>query len=304
LIRRESLESEADVHWGEFTGPAKPTDLHPTISGATQEVKHPPTDLRLNLYANWPNRRQNLGAFIDQAKGFLLEARRLHPLFGAGLHFVGVSRGQSPALEEDLSNLESVVLAKGWDREATRSLFSNLSRAGEVTRESMSELGFRFSVGNLDRLDRGNVNFGFSEGSASSTRISGLGIGFPLTAGSEFVDLAFLKQVLGLVVSYWEARFAGVGNLALSRAVRVQKGEPFALPIGWLNYCDDPRVAEALPTDITSEHFGPGGVLFRLQDAAPVDDVEVAIQTALRVRDALLPGQWMSHEEDRTVGRP
>ncbi len=262
-----------------------------------------PLDLRLRLYSNWANRRQDLGTFINQAKGYLEQIRKVHPLFGRDLHYLGSSRKQSPALGDDLSNLDAAVLAQGWDREATRSKYSRLSNSEEVTLESMSELGFWFSVGNLDHLDRGNVTFTFSEGSASNSHISGCGIDLPLKASDEFLDLVFLKRLLDLVIENWSPRYAGVLNTALSRACFVAGSKPYALPIGWLNYCQDARVAEALPADIARERFGQDGVLFRLQDKAPIDDIESTIKTALRVRDALLPGQWMSHEEDRTVNR-
>lgn len=266
-------------------------------------MNRPVSDFRFDVYANWGNRRQNLGAFIDQAKGFLKLARALHPLFGNKLHYVGSNRKQSPALADDLSNLNEVVLAQGWDREATRSKYSHLSNNEEVTLESESELGFRFSVGNLDHLDRGNVKFTFNEGSTSSSHTSGFGMDLPLAAGEVFFDPDFLRQLLGLAVNYWNPRFAGIGNTALWRAGYVQGRKPYALPIGWLNYCQDSRVVEALPKDIEREPFGHQGVLFRLQDKAPLDNIDSAIENALRVRDALLPGQWMSHPEDRTVKR-
>jgi hypothetical protein len=220
------------------------------------------------------------------------------------LHLVGSGPDSSPPLQTDLGNLQSFALEHGWDREATRSLYSNLSADGEPTLRSMSKLGFHLSISNLHRTDKDAVQVNFFDSSAT-TWSDGGGVGFdlPFTDSPQFWDPGFLRKLLAELVDYWNPEIAGITNAAIRRATILRKVDPYVVPVGWMNYVDDRTIVSALPAGVDVQSFGKGGVLFALQETVPIHDIDSTIQKALRVRDALLPGQWLTRRSDRTVNR-
>lgn len=253
-------------------------------------MKLTPGDLRLDVFANWMLRPCTLGEFIDERIGFLRRLQPLHPLFREGLHLLGDSRKNSPALDADLSGLESFVLKRGWDREAGPTCFENLGPDDMATRQTKSRLGFGLSVDNLRPHQKDHVQIRLNGGSTNPDQGGGVGIKLPYSGAPEFADPAFLRELLRVVVDYWQPEHAGITNSALCDAVHIRKS--YADDGCWLTYLDDPEAVKVLPLDVHHEPFGPG-VLFSLQPEPPLMDVEVAIEKAIRVRDALLPGQWL-----------
>lgn len=242
-------------------------------------------------------RPRTLGEFIDERIGFLKRLQPLHPLFREGLHFLGNSRKNSPELGADLAGLEQLVLKHGWNASAGPTCCENLGPTGMPTRQSTSDLGFMFSVDNLRPHQNDHVHISLSGGSTNPNQGGGISIELPYAGGLEFEDPVFLRELLQVVVDYWNPEQAGIYNFALNRGVRIENS--YALAIGWLNYLDDAQVVQALPPGIHHEPFGPG-VLFSLQPEPPLKNVEQTVQKAIRVRDALLPGQWMVKRYRRT----
>lgn len=249
-----------------------------------------PDDLCLRLFANWMLRPRTLGEFIDERIGFLKRLQSLHPLFREGLHLLGDSRKTSPALDANLSGLESLVLQRAWNRSAGPTCCDSLGPEGMPTRQSKSDLGFRFFLDNLRPPQKDHVQIRLSGGSTNPEQGGGIGIKLPCAGRPEFEDPAFLRELLRVVVDYWQPEHARITNSALCDAVHIRKS--YADDGCWLTYLDDPDVVKALPPDVHHEPFGPGA-LFSLQPEPPLKNVEVAIEKAIRVRDALLPGQWL-----------
>lgn len=262
-----------------------------------------PDDLRLRLHANWMQLPRTLGEFIDERIEFLRRLRGVHPLFREGLHLLGDNRKTSPALEPDLSNVELFALKRAWNTSAGPSCCDNLNSDGLPTRQSTSRLGFDCAVDNLRRHDKDNVLIEMSGGSTNPEQGGGVGMDLPFAGAPEFSDPAFLQELLRVVVDYWKPERAGISNTALREAVKIRPS--YAAAVGWLNYLDDRAVVNVLPADVHHEPFGPG-VLFTIRPDPPLQDIEGAVQKALRIRDALLPGEWMANRywRGKTPRRP
>jgi len=264
-----------------------------------------PDDLRLSLFANWKQRSRTLGEFVDERIEFLRRLQGLHPLFREGLHLLGDSRKTSPALEPEWSNLEAFVLKKtaATCRTSDARWFTGMTADGRATRETTSQLGFHLSVSNLRPHDKDNILIELSGGSTNPDKGGGVGIDLPFAAVPEFSEPPFLRDLLRVVVDYWKPERAGISNTALREAVNVRPS--YAVAVGWLNYLDDRNVVKDLPPGIHHEPFGVG-VLFCIRPEPPLQDLDDAIQKAIRVRDALLPGEWMTSRywRGKTPQRP
>jgi hypothetical protein len=174
--------------------------------------------------------------------------------------------------------------------------FTGMAAGGRATRETTSRLGFLLSVDNLRRHDKDHLLIRLSGGSTNPEQGAGAAMDLPVAEAPEFSDPAFLKELLRVVVDYWKPEQAGIYNELLRAATRDR--ETYSTPVSWLTYLDDRQAEAALPPDIHREPFGQG-LLFSLQPNPPLDNVEGAFETAIRVRDALLPGQWMTRRHRR-----
>ncbi|CAG1001047.1 hypothetical protein GPROT1_03884 [Gammaproteobacteria bacterium] len=251
------------------------------------------SDLRLRLHANWMQRPRTLGEFVDERIEYLKRLQGIHPLFREGLHLLGDSRQTSPALAPDLSNVEAFVLKEtaALCRTSDARWFTGMTADGRATLETSSQLGFLLSVTNLRRHDKDDLLVRLDGGSSNPEQGASAAMDLPFAGVPEFSDPAFLKELLRVVVDYWKPEQAGIYNRVLHRATRDR--ETYSTPVSWLTYLDDRQVETVLPPDIHREPFGQG-ILFSLQPNPPLDNVEDAIEKAIRVRDALLPGQWMT----------
>jgi hypothetical protein len=258
-----------------------------------------PDQARLRLFVNWPSRPRTLGNFIDDCRGFLVQLRPLHPLFRDELHFLGSTRSNSPALDPDLANLEPVLLSRAWDMGEGTADIIGLGEGEQPTRETTSRMGFRCDLDNLRPHRTDHLQISFSGGSTNPEQGGGVSIALPFDADPVLWDAAFLIPLFRLFVDYWRPEQGGIWSHQLAQVSR-QRGS-YARPISWLNYSDEPAIADALPSDIDWCAFAPG-LLFSLQPQPPREITAELADKALRVRDALSKGEWMVARHSRGKG--
>lgn len=227
-----------------------------------------------------------LDQFIVRCESYLAELMSLHPGF-VGLHLVEAGNPRrGPAVDADLSNLREWALARSWDR-LWRNNYSALDENGNPTPESTG--GFNLSLSNWTGFDdKFDVSIrvgpkirGICEGSCS--------IEMPRRNHSEFLEESLPLQLLGAVVRHWSIRYAGFTTGGLLQ--KVNRSEDRAswvgtIPIGWLNYVDDQRVAEGLPQDVSVQRMVKG-IVFRLADRMPDFNNPDDVARAKAVREAL-----------------
>jgi hypothetical protein len=253
----------------------------------------------LHFGAPWDGRAQTLGQFIDASLGYMKLLQPLHPLFREGLHLIGESRKTSPLLSRDLSNLAPWVLAEGWYGQAPKDWFTALTSEGKPTLSSTSKMGFDFSVGNLRKPADGAIRIDFRWG-ASDGEGGGPHIEFPCAGAPEFENYDFMKALMHMTVSYFQSSLAYATRADFKERQHGHEETVLNMQtIGWMNYFANPAVRTALPPDVQAEPFGPGGVLISLQRQPPSADDEDAVARAIRIRQALLPGDWLGYEAMR-----
>jgi hypothetical protein len=226
-----------------------------------------------------------LGEFADKAQAFMAELIPLHPGF-AQLRFVAArSKARSPALAPDLSNLRQGIVEYGWDREADKRWFTALDDdADRPTAASRSSLGFKMDLSNWtgwdDKIDIfANLGSGGSHGDDCLAT-------FPRKAFPEFRQQPLAGRLLDLFVKHWPVHYASYATRGWNVVVNFTDDQKDNMEIGWLNYVDDPRVAEALPHDVVCKTLG-AGVMFQLGDRLldPSNSADMAL--AARVKQAL-----------------
>jgi hypothetical protein len=253
-----------------------------------------PKDFYLSLGSSFSRPTTTLGEFRDASVTFLRKLQTIHPMLSEGLYLVGGNRKNSPVLAADLSNVESWILKKSWYSETPKAWFTELDTKNQPSWQSQCTTGFDFAVSNLRGGKADALEISISSG--------GVSIKLPPEIKPNFKTYAFSKKLLKLLVDHWKPEFAGVTNRALWSATMVRNSsEPLILGIDWLHYMDDPGVMGALPTDIEVEPFGPGGIFFSLAPEPPLDQasLDAMLPKALRIRDALLPGRWMTWRSSR-----
>lgn len=251
------------------------------------------------LSVNKKARLHTFGEFINASIGALKLLQPIHSCFRQGLYLLGDSAKTSVPLAIDGANVEAHVTKYGWDREAPWKP-SGLSPQGEVTRESIASLEFRFTVSSTKRPREGQLRLEFScSGTRSSIQNVCMSIDFPVTGEPAFYESEFVHELITALAEYWHPQFIDVTTGAFAKATRSPVKEyRHHRPLGWMNYIARPGVCDVVPADVQCEPFGSdGGALITLQrDPISADDPE-AVARAISVRDALLPGGWLSFDQ-------
>jgi hypothetical protein len=225
-----------------------------------------------------------LGEFADKSYAFLSELIPLHPGFAQLRFIVGRSKVGSPLLEPDLSNLRAGIFEYGWDHEADPAVFSELDNDGKPTANSRSRLGFRLSLSNWTSWDD-KIDMSAKAGSGGSLADHCLAT-FPRKAYPEFSRHPLAGQLLEVFVKHWHVHYASYATRGWNSGFNFNDHDPHNMEIGWLNYVDDPRVAEALPRDVACKTLG-AGVMFQLGDRLLNPDDPDDLALASRVKQAL-----------------
>jgi hypothetical protein len=264
---------------------------------------------RLYVSCGWMNRPMTLGEFADLSIGYLKKLRDMHQVLREGMYFMGKSRKTSVPVVDDLSNAEEWIVKRMWSAYDARNYCTALDAKGKPTRESTTNVAFNVDVSNLRREDKDDVKIGISGGGQYVSGGGGAGFDLPVIGPAEIYSYEFCKEVLRLTVEHWKPERGSVSNRALSdltSSLLAHEKNPYKkltlFGVPWLQYLDEPEAARDLPLDVQVEPFGPGGIFFALSEQAPIDQTRLDAITpkAQRIRDALLPGQWLVRRSERT----
>ncbi len=257
-----------------------------------------PSLLRLYQSAYWDCPPQTLMEFINLCIGFLERLEPLHPLFRDDLYLIGDSLKTSEHLANGKTNIKDYVKLRGWDKKSKSRWKPSPLEGGELLDKSVGYDGFRFMVGNLNKTNENNIQITFTSAGFNPQHYGrgSMGIEFPLKGAPEFYDCTFVRNLAALTIDYWRPTGLLLDQYAFHK--KVEGNNPIhRKSIGWLTYLRRLGVCNFVPPDVLCEPFGPdGGALITLQrDPISADDPE-AVARAIRVRDALLPGGWLSFD--------
>lgn len=227
--------------------------------------------------------------FSQTCSAFMADLTALHPGY-AGLHFV---RPGDPRLQEalapDLSNLDACLQQHGWD--ANLPNYTEQDAQGRPTRESFGD--YQLLLSNWSGFDH---KFSVSVRMSPTTYLpSNCVLDMPGANHPEFLGRELSQALLGVVLKHWPVRYASYALRGWNTGFNwswPDDERAGCFEIGWHTFVDDPRVAEALPADVTVQRVG-SGILFSLFDEMPDVNDPAAVERARDVRARLAEAGWL-----------
>jgi hypothetical protein len=233
--------------------------------------------------ACWINTPQvTLGQFADQVERFAAQLPTLHPAF-QGLHLVGDSKKDSPALAADLSNLRHWVMHRSWHESApTNARYSHQQPDGSLMPVSRGDMGFSLELSNL-RAAPEKLQLIVTDGARERGCVQ---LTIPAFLADAVGDTDFVERVLSLVRSIWPVRFATLYSSSWDQAVNPAPPAQNLLPIGGITFSTDATLVKALPAGTSWQATTGGGVLLTVTTRPDRLDAH-AIAQAVAIRASL-----------------
>ncbi len=231
----------------------------------------------------WKHRPLTLGEFIEQLYGFLKQLQTVHPLL-RDWQLVGECREQRAKIEPDLSNLAELAQKYAWDKGTPKNRFTNLSEMMEPSLNSVSRVGYILHIENRNEEAKDLDHIGLLISAGASSERLGNAVTLRYLPGSPFGQTDFAIKIFTLLVEYWNPNFGLVSSDVFREYTYSQDD---GRSIGWMTYFDNPAVSENLPKDVTHRRFGAHGVLILTAPEMPVPGDTKAVNSAIRVADAL-----------------
>jgi hypothetical protein len=233
--------------------------------------------------ACWINTPQvTLGQFADQVERFAAQLATLHPAF-QGLHLVGDSKKDSPALTADLSNLRQWVMRRSWHEGApTNARYSHQQPDGSLTPLSRGDMGFSLELSNL-RASPEKLQLIVTDGAKERGCVQ---LTIPATLAGAMGDTDFVTSLLDLIRINWPVRFASLYSSSWDEAVNPAPPSHNLLPIGGITFSTDASLVQALPARTPWRAMTGGGVLLTVTARPDQLDAQ-ALAQAVAIRAAL-----------------
>jgi hypothetical protein len=251
----------------------------------------------LRMLGGWACRQLRLEEFENATAAYLRALRPLHPLFSRTMHLIGSSPKEFEPLNDDLSNLATFIQRFGWSRGAPAFWNTEVQPDGTMSLRGTARTGFSFDANTSGaRAFPETLSIHLSGGAARLP--SALVIEFPESGAPEFLELGFVKQLMQVTIECFHPESIEVVDSGFRDALEA-KTHVRPETIGWLNYFDSQEAESVVPEDVHREHFGPHGLLTVIQTQPPRQSDEVALERALRMFNALHPGQHLTHRSDR-----
>lgn len=233
--------------------------------------------------------RLTFDEFSQTCHAFMRDLVALHSGF-EGLSFVRAGDPRRHAtLQPDLSNLDEGLQLHGWSPNLKQ--YSDVDAQGRPTRQSQGY--YHLLLSNWRDVDhKVDVSVRMSPvNHLPSTCV----IDLPGPSHPEFRSRGLSLDLLGVVFKHWPVRYASYAPQGWNRRFNWSLPEnerAGCFEIGWHTFVDDPRVAEALPADVTVQRVGTG-ILFTLFDEMPDVNDPATVERARDVRARLAEAGWL-----------
>lgn len=254
---------------------------------------------QIEIRGAWRAGRMTLQSFALTVGAFLIGLRASCPELMEDLRILAVSENDAFPLPADLNGLYAVIQQWGWDRNANWAFEPMNPEDESPFPESTHPLGFRVEL-------IGSTAYPGTTAKLRKLSIRAGGDGFLpnwllmiFQSGDAERNLELQRRVLEVALQHLPLEYGVVTTLAFGDVVEMpQDLNPLAHQVmapGMLTYLKRPGVIEALPADVRVERFGPdAGTLITLHgELGPVATAEQIVE-AIRIRDALLPGGFLT----------
>lgn len=231
----------------------------------------------LDLCVYWYDRPMTGEQYLEQSKAFLQLLQARLPVFSQ-LYLISSSGASTEPLD---------LGSGGFEDQVARALPSDWAYLNEDPKNkafrptSRSRSGFSSAFSNAPFGSESACVIEIACGKADKGSVNSVIVRLPESLEAP----QFVAELFHTVAVFWTATHGSASRPWFDDLLDQPIGD---VRVGWLTYVPDPNAAASVPVGFQAERLGEGA-LIRLEGPVPAAEDRVALQSLVRLRDALDP---------------